>query len=56
MSGVALFSDQTDGFAVPIIPEPEKPQLHLNEANSKRTMKRALEVGKIMLHGTASAK
>lgn len=45
-SSVALFSDQTDCFAVPVFPEPHKLQLHLNEANGKRTMKRALESGR----------
>lgn len=32
---MALLSDQTDRFAMPTIPEPEKPQLHVNEANNE---------------------
>lgn len=34
LSGVALFSDQTDRLTVPIIPQPKKPRLHLSEANN----------------------
>lgn len=35
LSAVELFSDRSDRSAAPIMPEPEKPQLHLTEANNE---------------------